>query len=384
MKVIFAAGGTGGHIFPAVAIAEALCRKRSDVETRFVLGAGGKGSQFLDPSGFAWDAVPMKGMPRKNLLLLIPFALDLLRSLVTALGLLRRERPDAVVAMGGYPSAPVSLAAAILRTPVYVAEQNRAPGLATKWNARFARTIFLAFEGSRAFFPASKESVVTGNPVRPTIFDYDEKRARARWELDASRKTVLFVGGSQGARTLNTIILECLSRWERTEEVQFLFQTGADDFESFRQSCSRIQALVRTVPFLSEMGDAYGVATVVVGRAGASTLAELTALGKASILVPYPWAAEGHQSENAKYMKEQGASVAIEQKPLTAERLAEAMGSILFDDDKRHAMEKASRAMGRPDAADAIATRILEERDEGGERFIEDVTTGGLHRESSR
>ncbi len=384
MKVIFAAGGTGGHIFPAVAIAEALRNKRSDVEARFVLGAGGKGAQFLEPIGFAWDAIPMKGMPRKNLLRLIPFAWDLVRSLISALGVLRRERPAAVVAMGGYPSAPVSLAAAMLRLPVYVAEQNRAPGLATKWNARFARAIFLAFEGSRAFFPSSKECAVTGNPVRPAIFDFDDTRARARWTLETNRKTVLFVGGSQGARTLNTIIMECLSRWERTEEVQFLFQTGADDFESFRQSCSRIQALVRTVPFLAEMGDAYGVATVVVGRAGASTLAELTALGKASILVPYPWAAEGHQSENAKYMEEKGAAVAIEQKALTADRLAEAMSGILFDDDRRGAMENASRAMGRPDAADAIATRILADWGEGGSEFIEDVTTGGLHRESSR
>ncbi|NNE07706.1 MAG: hypothetical protein HKN20_04005 [Gemmatimonadetes bacterium] len=187
MKVIFAAGGTGGHIFPAVAIAEALRGKRPDVEARFVLGAGGKGARFLEPTGFAWDSIPMKGMPRKNLLRLIPFAWNLARSLVSALGLLRRERPAAVVAMGGYPSAPVSLAAAMLRLPVYVAEQNRAPGLATKWNARFARTIFLAFEGSRRFFPAGKECAVTGNPVRPAIFDFDSARAHARWELDPNR-----------------------------------------------------------------------------------------------------------------------------------------------------------------------------------------------------
>lgn len=376
MKVIFAAGGTGGHVFPAVAIAEALARRQAGVVSRFVLGAGGKGARFLEASGHAWDAIPMKGMPRRNPLLLVPFAWNLARSLFASIGVLRRERPDAVVAMGGYPSAPVSLAAAILRLPVYVAEQNRAPGLATKWNARFARRIFLAFEGSRGYFPASKDCVVTGNPVRPSIFDCDRARAHARWDLDPQRRTVLFVGGSQGARTMNAIVLECLSRWERTEEVQFLFQTGVDDYESFRQSCSRIRATVRTVPFLAEMGDAYGVATVVVGRAGASTLAELTALGKASILVPYPWAAEGHQSGNARYMEQSGAAVRIEQSDLTAETLGAALHDVLFDDAKRHAMEHASRTLGRPDAADAIADGILDANRQRGERLIEDDTNG--------
>lgn len=359
MRVLFAGGGTGGHIFPAVAIIEALKERRSSLEPLFILGSGGRGSHLLEQSGVPWETVPVKGMPRKNPVSLVPFLVGVVAAVVRSLRLIRRWKPSVVVAVGGYASAPVAFAGSLLRIPVFVAEQNMVAGVATRWNARFADRIFLAYDDARRTLPANRAYTVSGNPVRADVLQGDRRRAEARWELDPEKKTVLISGGSQGARTLNKIVQETLNRWERPAEVQFLFQTGSADYEEIRESCSRIDVTVRVVPFLADMGDAYGAADLVVCRAGASTLAEITALGLPSILVPLPWAADDHQTKNAGQMVRHGAALCFDQASLDGDTLGTAITELLGDDAKRTEMSRRSRELGRPEAARTIADSIL-------------------------
>jgi len=358
MRVMFAGGGTGGHIFPAVAVLQALRERAGDVEALFVLG-GSRGSALLGKYDLPWRSIPVRGMPRKSAAALPLFYARLALSVILSLLILLRRRPDVVMAVGGYASTPVAFAAYLLRIPVVAAEQNAVAGVATRWNARFAQSVFLSFEESRKGLPARGRMLVTGNPIRNEISQGDRDRACRRWGLDPARRTLLVVGGSQGARAMNAIVREALERWDGAEGVQVLFQTGAADFEAIRESCSRIAALVRPFPFLGEMGDAYGVADLVVCRAGASTLAEITALGIPSILIPFPWAAEKHQSKNARLLAERGAAVYHEEKDLTAEVLLGEIRGLLEDETRRADMGRKAKAIGRPEAAKEIAEEIF-------------------------
>ncbi len=381
MKVIFACGGTGGHIFPAVAVIEALRRRAAGVDPLFVLGKGGRGSAHLDRSAVRWETIPVGGMPRRNPLALIGFLAGVAAGVLGALRLIRRLKPAVVVAMGGYTSTPVAFAGFLARVPVFAAEQNMEPGVATKWNARFARRIFLAYDDARRALPPGRSYTVTGNPVRTAILEGNRARGMKRWDLKDGTPTVLITGGSQGARTMNRIVREMLERWERPGEVQFLFQTGDADYEPIRESCSRIDRTVRVAPFLADMGDAYGVADLVVCRAGASTLSEITALGLPAVLIPLPWAAANHQEKNARRMAAHGAAVTLDQETLRPETLAEVITSLLADGKRRSEMAERSRRLGRPEAAEKIADSILALC--GGDREGEGrdgIATGGAGR----
>lgn len=362
--MVFAGGGTGGHIFPAVAVIEEL-RARAHLEPLFIIG-GVRGARLLEPYGIPWRSIPVRGMPRGNRAALAGFFLRLAIAVIRSLALLLRRRPDAVVAMGGYASTPVAFAGALLRVPVFAAEQNTIAGVATRWNARFARRVFLAYEEAREGLPARARARVTGNPVRPEILRGNRERAIRRYELDDRRRTILVVGGSQGARTMNRIVREAFERWEARDGVQVLFQTGEADYETVRESCSRIALLVRPVPFLTDMGDALGAADLVVCRAGASTLAEITALGLPSILIPFPSAADRHQSRNAEVLAVRGAALHFEEERLTPEILGRAMKELLDDEARRLEMGRRARALGRPEAARRIAEEILAAVGKGG------------------
>lgn len=381
---MFAGGGTGGHIFPAVAVIEALRERRSALEAVFVLGRGGRGSEMLERAGVRWETIPVRGMPRRNLLSLVPFVAGAAAAVASSIRLIRRWKPAVVMAMGGYASAPVALAAALCRVPLFVAEQNMVAGVATRWNARFAKRIFLAYDEARRNMPANRSYTVTGNPVRADILRGDRRRGLERWRLEPDRMTVLVVGGSQGARTLNRLVRDSLKRWERSEEVQFLFQTGPADYEEIRDSCSRIDVTARVVPFLADMGDAYGVADLVVCRAGASTLAEITAVALPSVLVPLPWAADDHQTKNALLMEERGAAVRLDQEKIDGRALGETIAALLADGERRAEMRRRCGELGRPEAAGTIADSILALRGAGGRGVGRDASaTGGTGRTRS-
>ncbi|MBN1826030.1 MAG: undecaprenyldiphospho-muramoylpentapeptide beta-N-acetylglucosaminyltransferase [Candidatus Eisenbacteria bacterium] len=377
MNVLFAGGGTGGHLFPAVAVIEALRETAPEARPLFVLG-GSRGASLLERYGIAWRSIPVRGMPRGGAARMPLFALRLVAGTVASLALTARLRPAAVLAMGGYASTPVAFAARLLGRPVFAAEQNAVAGVATRWNARFARRLFLGYEGALSGAPRGCALETTGIPVRREILRGDRARALDRWGLDGDRRTVLVLGGSQGARGLNRLVIGALRLWGREGEgAQVLFQTGEADWETVRDSCGRIAPLVRPHPFLDEMGDAYAAADLVICRAGASTLAEINAVGLPAVLVPFPAATDRHQSKNALHLARSGAAIAREEEEWTPEALLVAVQGLLENEKLRSEMANRSRALGRPDAAERIAARLTEAMGKGKRRARTDVGEAG-------
>jgi UDP-N-acetylglucosamine--N-acetylmuramyl-(pentapeptide) pyrophosphoryl-undecaprenol N-acetylglucosamine transferase len=363
-RIVIAAGGTGGHLFPGIAVAEAL-RARGVTELLFVSAGKGNWREALDKAGFAWKSLPVRGFGRRPSLAHLAFPFRLAAGIALSFALIASFRPAAVVGTGGYVSGPVVAAAWLLGVPVLLLEQNAFPGVSTRIASQFAREIHLAYPGSESFLPASARARarVTGNPIRGGVLRADRAGARAALGLAAEIPTLFLLGGSQGAIALNRALHEALARsaQERgpwTTGLQVIAQTGAHDERDWNQVSSGAVRVVAQ-PFFHDVGVPYAAADLLVCRAGATTLAEVTALGKPAILVPYPFAAADHQTHNAAEMARAGAAVAIPESDLTPARLESEVTTLLQDDGRRHAMAAASRALGRPDAADRVADALL-------------------------
>ncbi|MDZ7373884.1 MAG: undecaprenyldiphospho-muramoylpentapeptide beta-N-acetylglucosaminyltransferase [candidate division KSB1 bacterium] len=363
LRVVIAGGGTGGHLFPALAIAEALRRLNPAVEIVFCGSDRGIERERVPASGFPLVTFPVRGLGRKgafwkNGVVILGF----LRALAAAIGWLRSFRPRIVLGTGGYSSAPAVVGAILCRVPVVLQEQNCRPGLVTRLLSRWACEVYVSFEESPRFLARPKRAVVVGNPVRPGIQRIPKEAARASFGFDPQRPVVLVFGGSQGARRINEVLLAGLpGLLERTEAV-FLWGTGPTHFQNVKERLAQIpQAAGRVLamPFIEDMARAYSACELAVCRAGATTLAELTALGVPSLLVPYPYAAEDHQALNARALAARGAAVVIPEKDLTGERLAGTIEELLSRPDRLQAMARAAAALARPQAAETIADRIL-------------------------
>lgn len=377
MKVVIAGGGTGGHLFPGIAVGEAL-RARGVTEILFVSAGRGAWREILDRAGFPWRSLPVRGFGRRPGLAHLAFPFRLAASLLLAAALLASFRPHAVVGTGGYVAGPVVVAAWLLGVPVVLLEQNAVPGVTTRIAARFAREIHLTYEGSEASLPrgARPRARFTGNPIRASLLAADRAAARARLGLLPDLPVLFVLGGSQGAVALNAALRDALAEdaapaataapaapdaaadpgWARG--LQFLVQTGERDATDWAALAPRAARLVAR-PFFHEIGDAYAAADLVLCRAGATTLAEITALGKAAILVPYPFAAADHQARNAERVARAGAAAVIAERDLSPRRLRGDATTLMRDDGRRRAMEAASRALGKPDAADQVAEAVV-------------------------
>lgn len=373
VDVLLVGGGTAGHVLPAVATAGALRRLRPGLSLAFAGLPGsleerivrGTGSPFL-----AIDAVPLPRRPSRDLLRLGP---RLVRSLRSARSLLEHEQVRAVVSFGGYVALPVSLAARG-RVPLVLHEQNSRPGLANRLASRIADHVAVTFASSADQLRAQGRVYVTGNPVQERLRDLDvvarRPGARTRLGLDPSRPTLLAFGGSQGARSINRAVAGAVHGW-RALGLQVLHVTGPQDHE---EALGRWRAVgvepgdgrddvpadLRVVPFLDDMADAYASADVVVGRAGATSIAELTVLGIPTVLVPYPHATAQHQQANADALQRVGAALVLDDAALSPDTLAAAVGSIVADPGRAGAMALAARAWGRPEAAEAVARLVLD------------------------
>jgi UDP-N-acetylglucosamine--N-acetylmuramyl-(pentapeptide) pyrophosphoryl-undecaprenol N-acetylglucosamine transferase len=272
--------------------------------------------------------------------------------------LLRRLDPVAVVGTGGYASAGVVLAAALQGIPTLVHEQNSIPGRTNRLLARFVRRVAVTFPESVRYFPPGK-SVVTGLPVRPDIAQGDRKRGLAAFGLAADRRTLLVIGGSLGARSLNAAIREALPLWSNSG-LQILHQVGRGNWEEHRAALTGAPDWYHPVPYLEAMGDAYAVADLALCRAGASTLAELALAGLPAVLVPYPYAHADHQTANARSVVQDSAAVLVPDSGLTGERVIAEVGSLLDEPERLRQMVEASRGRARPDAARAILDAVAE------------------------
>jgi len=350
IRVIVAGGGTGGHLFPGLAVADALAKRRR-AEIVFVGSSRGIETRVVAKRGFSLRTLPVRALRGQGPVALAGAAARLPASVLSAWRLVGELRPDVLIGVGGYASAPAVVAGWARRVPTVLLEQNAHPGLTNRALARLADRVCVSFPESTAYFPAER-TIETGNPVPAAAARALERRA--------GFSTLIF-GGSAGAHRLNEVGVEAMARVAAAgAALRVVHQTGDADFESVRGRYREwgIDAEVRR--FIDDMGAAYAGADVVVCRAGATTLAELTALGKPAVLVPYPYAADDHQRKNAESLVARGAATMILDQELSADNLSKAINELRADPKRLDAMANAARELGRPDAAERVVDVCLE------------------------
>lgn len=346
-NVMILAGGTGGHIFPGLAVAQALREQGAEVSW---LGAdGGMETRLVPPHGIAIDTIAVKGLRGKGVATLLGAPLRVLRAVRDAARVLRLRKPDAVVSFGGFAAGPGGIAARIAGIPLLVHEQNRAAGLTNKVLAKFARQVMVGFPQTFV------GEVLVGNPVRAQIAQVAPPAQRDFAHGGALRLLVL--GGSQGARALNNAVPQAVAALGLPVDV--LHQAGEKMLDEARSAYAGAGVEARVEPFIADMAAAYAWADLVVCRAGALTLAELCAVGVGSVLVPFPQAVDDHQTRNAEYLVERGAALLLKQDDALAARLGDVLAELTRDPGKRRAMADAARALARPDAAQRVADAVL-------------------------
>ena len=352
---MIAGGGTGGHLFPAVAIAKELKERPGGAEILFVTGRRKLETEVLARHGFKQTSIDVEGLKGRGWKRAAVTAMRLPWSFFQALAAIEGFSPDMVVGVGGYSSGPVCLAARWKGIPCAIQEQNSFPGLTNRLLCRVVDRVFISFEESRRHFRCSSV-VMTGNPVRKELIEKVNGGIR-----EEDRFCVLVVGGSQGARALNEAFLPALEILVmKGKAVRVIHQTGELDFAKVAERYREKGLQGEVHAFISDMAWAYRQADIVVGRAGATTLSELTALGKPSILIPYPYAANNHQELNARSVSAEGGAVMILQQELSGEGLAGVLTKYMEDPSALKRMADRAGALGRPEAVEIIVNNLLE------------------------
>ncbi|MFA6470666.1 MAG: undecaprenyldiphospho-muramoylpentapeptide beta-N-acetylglucosaminyltransferase [Candidatus Latescibacterota bacterium] len=358
MKIVFAAGGTGGHVYPALAVAEELMKNRPDSEILFIGSNRGIGKKIVMDSGFRVKVIPVCGLPRKISPEIIPFIWKLGVSIIRSLYILVEFRPNVIMATGGYVSGPPVIAGRIVHIPVAIQEQNSFPGIANRKLARFSDMVFLGFEDAKRFFTGKIKTVYTGNPVRENIGAGNRESAANSFGLDPSGKTLLVFGGSQGSQAINHAFSQIVESLAKTG-IQVLWQTGEKELPLW-EKYDGFGGKIHVLPYITRMADAYAASDLVLARSGAMSVAEITSCGLPAIFIPLPSAAENHQEYNARSITDAGGAVMILERELIPERLKEEILGVLESDGRRNSMAEVSRRMGKPDAARVIAHKLIE------------------------
>jgi UDP-N-acetylglucosamine--N-acetylmuramyl-(pentapeptide) pyrophosphoryl-undecaprenol N-acetylglucosamine transferase len=358
VKVLIAGGGTGGHVFPGIAVAEELRRRDPAAVVLFVGTRRGLEAQAVPGAGFPIRFLMARGFPRRAWWRWPAAVVANLIGFLQALWVVARERPDVVLGTGGYVSAPVSLATWLLGRPLLLQEQNSIPGIANRWLARIADEVHLSFVEARSYFRRRDHLKVSGNPVRAHILSGDRAAALVEFGLAAGKPTVFVFGGSRGAHRINEAALDAMRRLKGRVDVQFILQTGREDLEWATGIVGQEGLPARVMPFLQRIHMAYAAADLVVSRSGAMTLAEIAVCGTPAILVPYPHAADNHQVVNASNLVDRGAASMILDRELTGERLAREIAHLVSDRQALSRMSANARTFARPDAAERIAKSL--------------------------
>ncbi|WP_066634773.1 undecaprenyldiphospho-muramoylpentapeptide beta-N-acetylglucosaminyltransferase [Desulfolucanica intricata] len=362
MRAIITGGGTGGHIYPALAIARGIKERYPGAEILYIGTARGLESDLVPKAGFPFATIPATGLKRKLSVQNLTVAWQAIKGLLEARRLIRRFTPDVVIGTGGYVCGPVVLAAALQRIPTMIHEQNAFPGITNRILSRFTRKVAVTFEDSVKHFSGRAEVELTGLPIRPEILTADRKKARAELGLAPDNFLILSFGGSQGARSINRAIVGVMEVYYNNPKVHILHVTGPNGYKDFVESAKSIplddNGNITITRYLYNMPDALAAADLVICRAGAATLAELTARGVPSILIPYPYASENHQEYNARALVEQGAAYMILDHDLNGSYLSEKVKALLTNPQKLESMAKASKNLGRPHALRDILKSI--------------------------
>ncbi len=359
LRIIIAGGGTGGHIFPAVAIGQALQRLAPGTELLFVGALGKMEMEKVPREGFEIVGLDIVGYDRGSFLknLLLPF--KLLKSNIQARGVLKRFKPHAVVGVGGYASFPVLNAAQSMGIPTLIQEQNSYAGKSNKILGKKAKAVCVAYEQMQRFFPAEK-LITTGNPVRKSIAHNVLGRVEGQaWlGMDPEKKTLLIVGGSLGARTINETIDAELEKLLE-EDIQIIWQTGKPYYEQAKERVAGLELKVKVFDFISEMEHAYAAADVVISRAGALAIAELCIVAKPVIFVPFPFAAEDHQTSNAMALVEHNAAMMVRNADAKQELVIK-LKKLLHDEAMQELMINSLQRLAITDADERIAKKVIE------------------------
>ena len=354
-RVVVAGGGTGGHLYPGIAVARALMTARPGTVVTFAGTAQGIEARVVPREGFELDVIRSGGLKGKSLAALARGVGLLPLSALDAWRVIGRRRPDLVIGVGGYSSGPVVAIAAARGVPTLLLEQNAVPGLTNRLLAPLVRAAAVTYESTLPYFRA--KGFVSGNPVRPEFLRAADHRVEP---APGQALGVLIFGGSQGARAINVACVEAAPELAASAvPLALTHQTGERDLEMVREGYRRARVDARVEPFLFEMQREMSQAALVISRAGATTLAELTASGRPAILIPLPTATDDHQRRNAEVLARAGAAEVIEQRELTGGRLAARIVALAGDPARREAMATAARRLARPDAADAIVARAL-------------------------
>lgn len=360
LRVVISGGGTGGHIFPALSIGNAIKEKCPDADIRFVGAEGRMEMERVPAAGYEILGLPISGFDRKRLWRNIAVLYKIWKSQRIARRFLKQFRPDVAVGVGGYASGPTLNIAASLGIPCLLQEQNSYAGVTNKLLAKKAQKICVAYEGMERFFPKEK-IMLTGNPVRQSLLNTDITRQEAAQQLglNPERKIILLVGGSLGARTINESILNNLEM-VRESNVEIMLQTGKFYYEDIKRQLSEQQPIdnLKVVDFISDMGVAYRAADLVVSRAGASSISEFCLIGKPVILVPSPNVAEDHQTKNAMALVKKNAAHIVKDDE-ARERLLRLALDIVTDDKQLKELSANIKSMALPDSANIIADEVI-------------------------
>lgn len=359
LKVILSGGGTGGHIFPAVSIANEIKKLVPEAEILFVGALGKMEMEKVPAAGYKIIGLPIAGIQRKLTLANLKFPFLLIQSILKARSIVKEFKPDVVVGTGGYASGPLLRAATSMDVPALIQEQNSYAGVTNKWLAKKAAKICVAYEGMEKFFPKEK-IMLTGNPVRQDIKDVSHLREEGQkfFGLNSAQKTLLVIGGSLGAKGINEGIGEGLQVLA-DNNIQLIWQTGKVYFEKAKQQASPFQSKnIKAVDFISRMDLAYAIADAVVSRAGAGAVSELCIVKKASILVPLPTAAEDHQTQNAMALVNKKAAILVKDTECKEKLVKEAV-ALINNESLKKELENNMAPLAYHNSANVIAKEVL-------------------------
>ena len=362
MKIIVSGGGTGGHIYPALTLIDAIKSKRPDAEFLYVGTQKGLEADIVPKAGINFTALNLEGgLERHFTLANISRAANAIWSIKHASDIVHEFKPDVVVGTGGYVCGPILLAASLMKVPTLIQEQNAVAGVTNKILSKFVTKIAVGTRDALKNFPADK-TVYTGNPIRSAVLDAKKSDGLKEFGFTSDKPIVLISGGSRGARSINNAMIDVLKSAAQKNSAQFLHVTGKGEYNSVTEKLTDVLDApnIKVVPYLYNMPTAMAMADLAIFRAGATGLAELTARGVPAILIPYPFAAENHQEFNARSLVEAGAAKMILNKDLTAEILSATINELLTSPDTLKKMSEASLSLGKPQAAAEIADLILE------------------------
>lgn len=360
MKIIVSGGGTGGHIYPALTLIDAIKAKRPDAEFLYVGTEKGLEADIVPKAGINFTALKLEGgLERRFTLSNITRAANAVWSIKRASDIVKDFKPSVVVGTGGYVCGPILLAASLMKVPTLIQEQNAVAGVTNKILSKFVDRIAVGTQDALKNFPADK-TTYTGNPIRAEVLAAKREDGLKEFGFTSDKPIVLISGGSRGARSINDAMIDVLKSAAVNQSAQFLHVTGKGEFDSVMQRLTDLDAPnIKVVPYLYNMPRAMAMADLAIFRAGATGLAELTARGIPAILIPYPYAAENHQEFNARSLVEAGAARMILNKDLTAPLLQKNLDELLSSPQTLKQMAQASLTLGKPHAADTIADLIL-------------------------